>query len=82
MDRTVIKIGNSLGVTLPPRILKDLNVLPGDKINISKNKNGKYEIKKKENIKVSSKLNIDQEFMDSFESLISNYDNTLRKLSE
>lgn len=82
MDRTVIQVGNSLGVTLPKEILEDLNVKQGDKINISRNENGKYELSKKESIKVSADLDIDQEFMDGFESLIENYDNTLRALSK
>lgn len=82
MDRTVIKVGNSLGLTLPKEVLKSLNLNQGDQINISINENGKYELSKKENIKISTDLDIDQEIMDGFESLIKNYDNTLRKLSE
>ncbi|WP_283679695.1 AbrB/MazE/SpoVT family DNA-binding domain-containing protein [Lentilactobacillus sp. Marseille-Q4993] len=38
--KKVIKIGNSNGVVIPSKVLKELNLSEGDRVSISKNKDG------------------------------------------
>lgn len=48
MERKLVKLGNSIGVTLPPDVLKYLKATHGDSVEFVYQSNGTVAIKKKE----------------------------------
>lgn len=74
VDRKVIKIGNSLGVTLPQEMLKHLNLKHGDEVKFSLEDDGSVSVKKF--------TPIDEDFLEGFKYAFENYDDALRNLAD
>ena len=69
MAQKVIKIGSSLGVTIPRKELSELNIMAGDEIEIS--------IRKK-----STKAIKHEQLLKSLESFMDTYDQDLKSLAK
>lgn len=82
MSRTIMKIGNSLGITLPKSVLEELELVAGDSVVLNKLNDGKYVLKKEETIEVNSNLGIDQEFMDNLSEFMTEYGESLDILAD
>lgn len=82
MSRTIMKIGNSLGITLPKSVLEELELVAGDSVVLNKLKDGKYVLKKEKTIEVNSNLGIDQEFMDNLSEFMTEYGESLDILAD
>ncbi len=82
VERKVSKFGNSLGVTLPPEVLKHIGITQGDNIVFNIEKDGTVSFKKNEKLNLDGIEGVDQEFIDGLEHLFANYDNALRNLAD
>lgn len=82
VDRKVTKVGNSLGVTLPSEILEHLDVLRGDNLLFTLEKDGKVSFKKDETVSLNAIEGVDQDFADGLNRLFNNYDEALKNLGE
>lgn len=83
MERKVTKVGNSLGITLPPEVLKHANIAQGDEIKFTLNNDGSVIFKKLKQLNTEVlEDSIDQDFLDGLKDLFENYDNTLRGLAD
>ena len=69
MVQKVIKIGSSLGVTIPRKELNELNIMAGDEIEIS--------IRKK-----STKAIKHEQLLKNLESFMDTYDQDLKSLAK
>lgn len=69
MAQKVIKIGSSLGVTIPKKELSELNIIAGDEVEIS--------IRKK-----STKAVKHEQLLKSLEGFMSTYDQDLKNLAK
>ncbi|GIN69911.1 hypothetical protein J14TS2_03860 [Bacillus sp. J14TS2] len=81
VERKITKIGNSLGVTLPPEVLKHLKAQQGDGIKFEFEEDGSVSVKKSKDLNVDVLTDIDQDFLDGLQDLFENYDDTLRNLA-
>lgn len=77
MERKVTKIGNSLGVTLPPEVLKHLGIVQGDEVCFDLGSD-QVIIKKKANLQLPK--GIDEEFLNQMSDMIREYDKTFKGL--
>lgn len=68
MVQKVIKIGSSLGVTIPKKALKELNITAGDEVEISIRK------KRTPNLK-------HEQLLESLEGFMNTYDQDLKNLA-
>lgn len=80
VGREIIKIGKSLGVTLPQEILDHIQIKQGDKVQLRLESNGAVTIKKFAPKDYSVLDDMDQDFLDGMKDLFDNYDNALRNL--
>jgi len=77
VDRKITKIGNSLGITIPANMLKEIGLSYGDHVQIKTN-NGKITLQKKENIELPK--GVDEEFMDTLNEVIKEHDEAFKGL--
>lgn len=82
VERKITKVGNSLGVTLPPEVLKHLKAQQGDAIRFELEEDGCVSVKKCKELNLDVLTDIDQDFLDGLQDLFENYDNTLRNLAD
>ena len=69
MTHKVIKIGSSLGVTIPKNQIKDLNIVQGDEV--------EFDIRKKTNKAVKH-----QKLLKDLEGFMNTYDQDLKNLAK
>lgn len=69
MSQKVIKIGSSLGVTIPKKELSDLNIIAGDEVEVS--------IRKK-----STKAVKHEQLLKNLEDFMDKYDQDLKNLAK
>lgn len=69
MAQKVIKIGSSLGVTIPKKQLKEQNILAGDEVDVS--------IKKK-----TSRVDKHEKLLYDLEKFMETYDQDLKNLAD
>jgi len=67
IERKITKIGNSMGVTIPTDILREVGLKHGDQVQIKIN-NGKITLQKKENIELPK--GVDEAFLDTLNEVI------------
>lgn len=82
VERKITKIGNSLGVTLPPEVLEHANLKQGDDIRFTLLEDHQVGFKKYTPLKLDVLENIDQDFIDGLANLFKNYDDTLKNLAK
>lgn len=82
MERKVTKVGNSLGITLPPEVLEHAKVKQGDELRFHLQNDGSVLIKKSTPLRVDILDEIDQDFLEGMKDLFNNYDNTLKNLAQ
>jgi putative addiction module antidote len=81
VERKITKIGNSLGVTLPPEVVRHIGAEKGDGLNFELTDNGTVVLKKHKRLKIKTLEGvIDQEFLEGMGDLFDNYDSTLKNL--
>lgn len=68
MVQKVIKIGDSLGVTIPKKEARELSLVPGDEVDVS--------IRKK-----SSKFDKHEQLLSDLEEFMNTYDQDLKNLA-
>ena len=76
-ERKVTKIGNSLGITLPSELLKQVGLAPGDNVQVEV-KDGKIVLGKKEQVTLPK--GVDAEFMDLLNGVINEHDKAFKGL--
>ncbi|WP_163970406.1 AbrB/MazE/SpoVT family DNA-binding domain-containing protein [Oceanobacillus halotolerans] len=76
-ERKVTKIGNSLGITLPTELLKQVGLAQGDDVQVEV-KEGKIVLRKKEQITLPE--GVDAEFMDTLNDVIKEHDEAFKGL--
>lgn len=80
MKQRVIQIGNSVGITIPKKILKEAGLKNGSSVYVEKDPNGKtIYITQKEKVFNSS---ITPDFLGILEKVNKRYDPALRKLAK
>ena len=77
IERKVTKIGNSIGITLPPELLKQVGIAQGDDVQIEV-KDGKIILRKKEQLKLPD--GVDAEFMEILNDVIKEHDKAFKGL--
>jgi len=77
IERKITKIGNSVGVTLPPELLKNVGLAQGDDVQIEI-KDGKIILQKKEQIHLPE--GVDAEFTRILNDVIKEHDEAFRGL--
>lgn len=82
VERKIIKIGNSSGLTFPPEVLKHLNVKQGEVVVCTLEKDGKVILKKSPSITVEDFEEIDDDFSEGMKDLFNRYNHTLRNLAD
>lgn len=76
-ERKVTKIGNSIGITLPSEILKQVGLAQGDDVRVEV-KDGKIILQKKEHLQLPD--GVDAEFMDILNDVIKEHDKAFKGL--
>lgn len=76
-ERKVTKIGNSLGITLPIELLKQVGLEQGDDVQVEV-KDGKIVLRKKEQIVLPE--GVDEEFMNILNNVINEHDKAFKGL--
>lgn len=76
-ERKVTKIGNSSGITLPNKLLRQVDLVQGDNVQIEVD-DGKIVIRKKEHIKLPE--GVDAEFMDVLNDVIKEHNEAFKGL--
>lgn len=71
IERKVTKIGNSIGITLPPEILSEVGLSQGDDVQIEV-KDGNIILRKKEHLQLPK--GVDAAFMDILSDVIKEHD--------
>ena len=79
MERKVTKIGNSLGVTFPTKMLRKINVNLGDEVTLDLKGD---EIILRKSRKVQLPDNISPDFFDVLNETMNQYDETLKGLRD
>ena len=82
MESEIRKIGKHSGVTLPPEVLKHMNVKQGERVVFELKKDGKVVLKKSSAITGNGYEVINEDFSKGTKELFDRYDNTLRNLSD
>jgi antitoxin MazE len=77
IERKVTKIGNSIGITLPPELLKQVGLAQGDDVQVEV-KGGKIIVRKKEQLQLPD--GVDAEFMDILNDVIKEHDKAFKGL--
>lgn len=77
IERKVTKIGNSIGITLPPEILRQIGLAQGDDVQIEV-KEGKIILRKKEKLHLPE--GVDAEFMELLNKVIKEHDEAFKGL--
>lgn len=77
IERKVTKIGNSIGITLPPDLLSQIGLSQGDDVQIEV-KDGKIIIRKKEQLHFPD--GVDADFMELLNEVIKEHDKAFRGL--
>lgn len=77
IERKVTKIGNSIGITLPPEILKQVGLTQGDDVQVEV-KDGKIILRKKEQLKLPD--GVDADFMEILNDVIKEHDKAFKGL--
>jgi antitoxin MazE len=77
IERKVTKIGNSIGITLPPELLKQVGIAQGDDVQIEV-KDGKIILRKKEQLQLPD--GVDAEFMEILNDVIKEHDKAFKGL--
>jgi antitoxin MazE len=77
IERKVTKIGNSIGITLPPELLKQVGLAQGDDVQVEV-KDGKIILRKKEQLQLPD--GVDAEFMDILNDVIKEHDKAFKGL--
>ncbi|WP_376768284.1 AbrB/MazE/SpoVT family DNA-binding domain-containing protein [Litoribacterium kuwaitense] len=78
VQRKIIQVGNSDGVSLPKEVLNHLDAQKGDVVSFSLEENGRVTFKKHESYQIDG---ITSEFLKDVESAIEDYDEMLRNLA-
>ncbi|WP_141432199.1 AbrB/MazE/SpoVT family DNA-binding domain-containing protein [Bacillus sp. 03113] len=76
-ERKVTKIGNSIGITLPPEVLKQVGLSQGDDVQVEV-KDGKIILRKKEQLQLPD--GVDAGFMDILNEVIKEHDKAFKGL--
>ncbi|WGG46523.1 AbrB/MazE/SpoVT family DNA-binding domain-containing protein [Rossellomorea sp. DA94] len=76
-ERKVTKIGNSLGITLPTDLLKQVGLAQGDDVQVEVVE-GKIVLRKKEQLTLPE--GVDAEFMDILNDVIKEHDQAFKGL--
>lgn len=77
IERKVTRIGNSIGITLPPELLKQVGIAQGDDVQIEV-KDGKIILRKKEQLQLPD--GVDAEFMEILNDVIKEHDKAFKGL--
>lgn len=77
IERKVTKIGNSIGITLPVEVLKQVGLAQGDDVQVEV-KDGKIILRKKEQLQLPD--GVDAEFMDILNDVIKEHDKAFKGL--
>jgi antitoxin MazE len=77
IERKVTKIGNSIGITLPLELLKQVGIAQGDDVQVEV-KDGKIILRKKEQLQLPN--GVDAEFMDILNDVIKEHDKAFKGL--
>ncbi|WP_018664894.1 AbrB/MazE/SpoVT family DNA-binding domain-containing protein [Heyndrickxia acidiproducens] len=77
IERKVTKIGNSIGITLPPELLKQAGLTQGDDVQVEVN-DGKIILRKKDQLHLPD--GIDAEFMEFLNDVIKEHDKAFKGL--
>ncbi len=78
-ERKITKIGNSYGITLPKRLLKEANISYGDNVTVEV-KDGKIMLQRVEEIKLPD--GVDNEFMELLTDVIKEHETAFKGLVE
>lgn len=82
MESEITKIGKDYGVTLPPEVLKHMNVKQGERVVFELKKDGKVVLEKRPAVTGNGYEVINEDFSEGTKELLDRYDNTLRNLSD
>lgn len=77
IERKVTKIGNSIGITLPPELLKQIGLAQGDDVQVEV-KNGKIILQKKVQLQLPD--GVDAEFVNILNDVIKEHDKAFKGL--
>ena len=77
IERKVTKIGNSIGITLPPELLKQVGLAQGDDVQVEV-QDGKIILRKKEQLHLPD--GVDAEFMEILNDVIKEHDKAFKGL--
>lgn len=77
IERKITKIGDSIGIKLPPELLKQVGLSQGDDVQIEV-KDGKIIIRKKEHLYLPD--GVDAAFMELLNDLIKEHDKAFKGL--
>ncbi|SFG75013.1 AbrB/MazE/SpoVT family DNA-binding domain-containing protein [Sporolactobacillus nakayamae] len=78
VDRKLVKLGNSIGSTFPPAILKHLNAEQGDSIEFVMQSDGTVTIKKQQ--KVTLPDGVDEDFINLVNKIVEEDDAVFKGL--
>lgn len=78
MRRKVRKSGTSVVATIPPKVLEELNLQPGDDILFEKRNNGEIVLKKEKSL--ADYMGLDTEFMQVVNESMTEYEEALKSL--
>lgn len=76
-ERKVTKIGNSLGITIPIELFKQVGLFQGDDVQFEV-KDGKIVLRKKEQLSLPE--GVDAEFMDILNDVLKEHDKAFKGL--
>lgn len=79
VDRKAIKVGNSLGVTLPKEALSQMNISQGDTVDLSV-KEGAIHVSKSRSTELPE--DVSPEFVQALNRTMDKYDSALRDLAD
>lgn len=77
IERKITKVGNSIGITLPAELLKQVGLAQGDDVHVEV-KDGKIILRKKEQIHLPE--GVDSEFMELLNDVIKAHDKAFKGL--
>lgn len=77
IERKVTKIGNSIGITLPPEVLRQVGIARGDDVQVEV-KDGKIILQKKEHLQLPD--GVDAEFMGILNDVVKEHDKAFKGL--
>ncbi len=77
VERKITKIGNSLGVTIPAKILREAGLAYGDQVQV-KTQKGKIILQKKEEIELPK--GVDEEFLETLNKVLEEHDEAFKGL--